>query len=1218
MPRQNVSQVQFNRGLLSRLGLARAVDIKRAQGASVIQNNWLSRPLGSMSLRPGTGYLGSTRNNLKTQLIPFIFSTSDTAKLEFTDGMMRVWRNDVPITVPGSNLSVVNGDFTGSEPTLASALANPIIAANTPNGEMVWSPDGTVCLQLGSAAPFVNAFALNGGAAVAITGPATGGTALGGVFTPDGTRLYLSVGANVQIYSITGTGATMVFTFLANLSPAPASNPTNIDISNDGQMLVVGRTASTTAAVYYKTGDTYSTVTGPTLTWAAATATGVSVSHDGNYVSVASGTTPFINVFRRTGAAPNWTFTKLADPAVLPTGAATDISVAPDNTAVAVSHTTSPFVTIYTLNGSDQPVKVTNPGTLPAGNGTGVHYSPNNDYLAVSHTTTPFVTIYTRVGTTYTKITNPGTLPAANALGVRFNQTERHLAVVNASAPTIQFYNWVIWADSDQPGATSTYSNGVLSLTGTIFNSATRRQWVGVPVASLNTPLQLRFTVTKGYITIRIGSWLNKDDLFSTAILKAGTHSFTITPTTGHFVIELSASTQYTSTMTGVQVESQSDLQIPTIWSESDLKNLRYTQSGDVVFIGCKGKRQQQVERRSDTSWSVVDYNADDGPFRVQNTTGISMTPSALTGDITISSSQNFFKSTNVGGLMKITSIGQTVIQSLNNNNQFTNEIKVTGVGGSRDFSITRAGTWTGTLTVQRSVSEPGAWVDTTTTYTGNGTATYNDGLDNQIVYYRIGFKAGDYGSGTADITLTYESGGLTGIARITSFETEMSVGASVLKPFGSTTGSTSWNEGDWSPRRGYPGPVALYEGRLFWAGKDRIWGSVSDAFSSYDSDVEGDSGPISRSIGEGPVDTINWLLPLQRLGVGAQGAELIAKSSSFDEPLTPSNFNLKSASTQGSAPIQAHRMDAGGIFVQQGGTRVFEITYDAAAYDYNTTDLSTLVPELCEIGIVATGIQRKPDTRLHCILADGTAAVMVYDKVEDVICWSTISTNGLIEGVLVLPPSIDTGAPEDRVYYVVARTVDGITKRYVERWAEISKTYGGIDNRLSDSYVIYNGAPTLSVPAAHLDGLVVSIWGDSKDQGTATVSNGQVALPIACSNVIVGLPYIADFKSAKLAYAAEGGTPLNQRKKVPRIAFILDRTHARGLQYGSDFDHLRDMPSIEHGAVVGPDTIWDQYDADDICNNGMWDTDSRFVLRAQSPRPCTVLSATITVEVNG
>jgi hypothetical protein len=60
---------------------------------------------------------------------------------------------------------------------------------------------------------------------------------------------------------------------------------------------------------------------------------------------------------------------------------------------MSVGHFTSPFITIYKRS-ADTFTKLTNPATLPTGNGNGVAFSENNDYMSVAHGTSPYVTIY--------------------------------------------------------------------------------------------------------------------------------------------------------------------------------------------------------------------------------------------------------------------------------------------------------------------------------------------------------------------------------------------------------------------------------------------------------------------------------------------------------------------------------------------------------------------------------------------------------------------------------------------------------------------------------------------------------------------------------------------------------------------------------------------------------------------------------------------------------
>lgn len=822
-------------------------------------------------------------------------------------------------------------------------------------------------------------------------------------------------------------------------------------------------------------------------------------------------------------------------------------------------------------------------------------------------------------------------LPEITASGIRFAVDD---AIVTRASVSTTVTNGTFntdvndWTDADEAGATSSFaSGGYLSLAGTAFNAAIRRQEVTVAGADENVEHGLRFAIERGPVTIKVGSTAGGSDYVGETELGTGTYSFVFTPT-GNFHIELASREQAASLVDSVTVDASGDFSLPSPWGEDDLGLLRWDQSGDVFFIACEGYQQRRLERfdTASKSWGISLYQPVDGPFRNINTSTITLTPSAIDGDITLTASRALFKSTHVGGLFKITSIGQQVTSALTAEDQFSNDIRVIGVGNSRIFKITISGTWSATITLQRSIDETGSFTDVTT-FTNNVTSqSHDDGLDNQIAFYRIGIKTGDYTSGTPTVTLDYASGGLSGVARVTGFTSDTVVDAAVVIPLGGTDASRDWSEGSWSGLRGYPSSVAFYEGRLWWAGKGFFFGSISDAFDSFDEDFEGDAGPIIRSIGSGPVDNINWLLPLQRLLAGTAGAEVSARSTSFDEPLTPDNFNLKDASTQGSGTVPAIKIDANGIFVQRGGTRVFELAFSFDANDYSPTDLTDIVPEIGEPEIVRIAVQRQPDTRVHCIRSDGTVAMLVRELANDVLCWLDLETDGFVEDAVVLP-----GAVEDTVYYTVKRTIDGATVRYLEKWALESQCIGGTVNRQVDSFVTFTNAPASATVTGllHLEGESVVVWADgvclTDETGaiaTFTVSEaGEISLTHGGSEYlattgVVGLPYRARFKSTKLAYASGLGTALTQRKRLTHAGLILADTHPLGVKLGPTFDLMDDLPLIDNeGAIVDSDTVWTDFEHDMMEWAGGWGVDERLCLESNAPRPATVLGVVMSVD---
>lgn len=675
------------------------------------------------------------------------------------------------------------------------------------------------------------------------------------------------------------------------------------------------------------------------------------------------------------------------------------------------------------------------------------------------------------------------------------------------------------WTDNDEAGATSAWvTGGYMGLTGNGSARAIREQEVTVASGDQGTEHALRIVVDRGPVVLRVGSTSGDDDYISQTSIEEGNHSLAFTPT-GNFFIEFSSALTRTVRVDSCAVESSGAVTIPSPWAEADLGKIAYDQSGDILFIACDGNggggyQQHKIERRATRSWSVVKYYADDGPFRIENTSGTTITPSATTGSITLTASSPLFYSTHVGALFYVT------------------------------ISSTR------------------------------------------------------------------------GIARVTAVASETSATADVISAMGGTTASSTWAEGAWSDLRGWPTAVAFAEGRLWWAGRDNIYGSISDDFYSFDDTVTGASGTISRTIGSGLVDTINWILALQRVLLGGEGSEFVCKSSSFDEPLTPTDFTVKPASTQGSAAVSAAKLDKIGIFVQRGGTRVIEIALEDGV-EYGSRDLTLLAPEVTQPMVTRIAIQRQPDTRLHCVRSDGKVAVMVYDRAENVLCWSLFETDGEVEDVVVLPGI--SGDTEDSVYYVIKRTINTETKRYLEVFAFESEGVGETLNKQLDSFALYSGVSTTSLSGlSYLEAKTVGVWGNSKYLGTYTVASGAITdLSEAVTDAVVGLRYTAQWKSSKLAYAAGMGTALAQKKKINQLGLVLKDTYHLGLKYGPDFDNLDDLPQINEGAPVADGTVYTSNDEEMFTFPGEWNTDSRLCLQATSPNPCNILAAIFGIETH-
>jgi hypothetical protein len=825
---------------------------------------------------------------------------------------------------------------------------------------------------------------------------------------------------------------------------------------------------------------------------------------------------------------------------------------------------------------------------------------------------------------------------SASSLRPLVNEAPIIRSVVSTVIPNGDFSSDGGWTLDGEGGGNASISGGLLTMAATPLGSYITcvRTFT---VADTDRPLEhgMRVSVVRGPVIFRLGTSAGGDELIRETTLQAGVHSLAFTPNVATVHLTIEGRVNRPVIVDSVSIDQPGELVLPTSWDATNLPMLRWAQSGDVVFVACLGRRPQRIERRGLRSWSLVEYVPTDGPFGgLPAPENIKLALTEAIGSTTMTSTRPYFRPDHVGAIFRVFTTGYNRAFPIGAEDTFTPPIRVTGVGASRTVGINIQGTFTGTITLQESYdSADTGFTDVDgKTYSAPGADTYingeNEATDqnpypnaNVIVWIRAGFKAGDYTSGTAVVTLTYgasgsssgrggarSTGGRAGVCRVTGYNSSTSVSADVLEFFSSDVASANWSEGEWSDRAGWPSAVAFHEGRLFWAGGDRIWGSVSDAFSSFSPDAEGESGPIQRSIGYGPVSVINWLLPLSRLLVGTEASEVAVRSSSFDEPLTPTNFSLKDISTQGSSRLPGLKIDTRGLFIDKSGQRLMEMAFRVDAGDYSTNDLTMINPTInLNNPVVEIVVQRQPDTRIHCIRQDGTVAVLVYEPAEEVMCWWRVETDGHIEGAVVLP-----GDSEDQVYYVVRRTAGG-TRRYLERFAREDQCGCGDISRQMDAFVTYSGPPTTTIGGlSHLNGRNVVAWGDGRDLGSFTVVSGGITLPTAVRNCAVGLAYQARFKSAKLAYAAGMGTALTQKKRVNYLGVILHETHYQGLRYGPDFNTLDDLPLVEDGAVTDADAMWTQYDKTAFEFPGRWDEDSRLCLVAQSPRPCTVLGAVV------
>jgi len=128
-------------------------------------------------------------------------------------------------------------------------------------------------------------------------------------------------------------------------------------------------------------------------------------------------------------------------------------------------------------------------------------------------------------------------------------------------------------------------------------------------------------------------------------------------------------------------------VEIVSPYTEAQLFDIQFAQSADVLFLTHIAVQQQRLNRLSDTSWTITAIDTVGGPFQPDNDTATTVTPTATTGTITVTSSVPLFNVNQVGGLLKIGGLVSSV----------QGFVKITVFGTSTSVTATVEATLDGT-----------------------------------------------------------------------------------------------------------------------------------------------------------------------------------------------------------------------------------------------------------------------------------------------------------------------------------------------------------------------------------------------------------------------------------------------------------------------------------------------------------------------------------------
>jgi hypothetical protein len=558
------------------------------------------------------------------------------------------------------------------------------------------------------------------------------------------------------------------------------------------------------------------------------------------------------------------------------------------------------------------------------------------------------------------------------------------------------------------------------------------------------------------------------------------------------------------------------------------LNEMDHTQAVDTLIVCHEDLETKRLIRNSDTSWTwenVPFVNIPKHAFVfLTNEPTFTITPSAISGNITLTASST----TTDNGTAQAGSSDTITLKSGTNftsddqpNGMFVVLTSGTGAGQTRHIEDYVASTKVATVYP--------AWTTAPDATTGYKVAPFAEAAVGEFAQVKSGF----------------------GRARYVEYVSDTEMKAVTVVPFFDTSGipSGDWEsehgyEPTWSATRGWPRSATFHQSRLYFGGSKQrtntIWGSRVINFFDFDPGTGLDDEGLEATISTNQFNAITRIISQADLRIFTTGGEFIITNGE-GQPISPATLLVRPQTRIGAkAGVPIEDLNGASIFVQRSGQSLNAFQYTDRTASYQITPISVLSSHLVKDPVdlaIRRGTSTDETDTLYVVNGqDGSMTVYSILSSQGVIAASEFTT-GINEG----DEFIAVAAEIDTVYVIVKRTVNSLTKYYLERFDR--------DALLDSSLFATVGSPTSSVAVDHLPNTEIWVRADGLVQDERTVpasSPFTVSIsPAADEDYEVGIDIAVEVRTMPQEPNLPTGSSLGVQKRVLQVdALVKDSQH--------------------------------------------------------------------------
>ena len=391
----------------------------------------------------------------------------------------------------------------------------------------------------------------------------------------------------------------------------------------------------------------------------------------------------------------------------------------------------------------------------------------------------------------------------------------------------------------------------------------------------------------------------------------------------------------------------------------------------------------------------------------------------------------------------------------------------------------------------------------------------------------------------------------------------------------GSSSTSTDWALGAFSDTTGHPSCVTFYEQRLVFAGTtDQPQTLFFSRSGDYENMDENRGGTVAAddamiyTIASNQVNVIQSLKATRTLIILTSGGEFTLNSDSTGTAVSPTNINIKKQSNYGASNIDALSVGNATLFVQRAKRKLRELAYNFDTDGYVAPDMTILAEDVTLSGLDELTYQQEPHSIIWGIRGDGVLVGLTYQRSEQVVAWHQhklggsfgATAHGIVESVISISGNSYNRTDEDQLWVIVKRTINSVTRRYVEYLTPFQFDSSLTQFQFADSGLSYSGSATATLTGLdHLNGQTVRVIANGATHPDEVVASGSITLDRTTTAAKVGLPYTSTLQTMRLDVGSQDGTSQGKTKRIFDVTLRMYETV--GAKVGPDLNNLEEIP---------------------------------------------------------